>query len=49
MREIKVDVGQESELWGSLDVFEALAQKAIGMAASQSGVALMDEIGRAHV
>lgn len=42
MREIKVDVGQESELWGSLDVFEALAQKAIGMAASQSGVALMD-------
>ena len=42
MTEISIDVGQESELWGDLAVFDALAQKAIGMAARMAGVALMD-------
>ena len=42
MTEISIDVGQESELWGDLAVFDALAQKAIDMAARMAGVALMD-------
>ena len=37
MTEISIDVGQESELWGDLAVFDALAQKAIGMAAGRAG------------
>lgn len=42
MTEISIDVGQESELWGDIAVFDALAQKAIGMAARMVGVSLMD-------
>lgn len=41
MTEICVDVGQESELWGSLAAIDALAGRAIGMAARMAGVGLM--------